>query len=117
MLRRTIMHATVAVMMALAAVSLTAQAPSEQGSRPAYNPPRTPWGDPDLQGLWPGTDMVGVPFERPNQFGTRLFLTEEEFKAREAQADKQAKLDVLEFDLQKPPDDIVALGDVGGVTS
>ena len=29
-----------------------------------YVPLRTPW-DPDLQGIWPSTDMVGVPFERP----------------------------------------------------
>jgi hypothetical protein len=61
--------------------------------------------------------MVGVPFERPAQFGNRLFLTEEEFKAREKQAQRQAEIDVLEFDLTKPPDEIVALGDVGGVTS
>jgi hypothetical protein len=94
---------------------LVAQAP-----RPApapYSPPRTAWGDPDLQGIWPGTDMVGVPFERPQQFGTRLFLTDAELKARQAQAEKQAELDVLEFDLNKPPAEIVALGDVGGVTS
>ena len=30
-----------------------------------YLVPRTPWGDPDLQGLWPGTAMMGVPMERP----------------------------------------------------
>jgi hypothetical protein len=98
----------------LAVVTVSGQAPASGSS---YTPPRTPWGDPDLQGIWPGTDMVGVPFERPAQFGSRLFLTEEEFKAREALADKQAKLDVLDFDLEKPPADIVALGDVGGVTS
>jgi hypothetical protein len=61
--------------------------------------------------------MVGVPFERPAQFGNRLFLTEDEFQAREKQAQRQAEVDVLDFDLQKPPDEIVALGDVGGVTS
>ena len=96
------------------AVTVSAQAPA---SGTPYNPPRTPWGDPDLQGIWPGTDMVSVPFERPKEFGNRLFLTEEEFKAREAQAAKQASLDVLDFDLTKPPAEIVALGDVGGVTS
>ena len=41
----------------------------------------------------------------------------QEFKEREAQASKQAELDVLDFDLEKPPAEIVALGDVGGVTS
>jgi hypothetical protein len=82
-----------------------------------YAPPRTPWGDPDLQGVWPGTDMVGVPFERPEQFGTRLYLTDAELKTREQQASRQEELDVLDFDLQAPPPEIVALGDVGGVTS
>jgi len=96
-------------------VTLSAQAPPPSGS--SYTPPKTPWGDPDLQGIWPGTDMVGVPFERPPQFGNRLFLTEEEFKAREKQAQRQAEVDVLDFDLAKPPAEIVALGDVGGVTS
>jgi hypothetical protein len=105
-----------AAVCAVAAVSLYAQAPS---AAPAalYSPPKTPWGDPDLQGIWPSTDMVGVPFERPRQFGNRLFLTDAEFKSRQAQASKQAVLDVLEFDLEKPPADVVALGDVGGVTS
>jgi hypothetical protein len=99
---------------AVAVVAVSGQAP---GSGTSYNPPKTPWGDPDLQGIWPGTDMVGVPFERPAQFGNRLFLTEEEFKAREKQAQRQAEVDVLDFDLEKPPAEIVALGDVGGVTS
>jgi hypothetical protein len=27
--------------------------------------PRTPWGDPDLQGVWSSDDEAGVPFERP----------------------------------------------------
>ena len=44
--------------------------------------PKTPWGDPDLQGFWPGVDMVGVPLQRPARFGTRNVLTEEEFTKR-----------------------------------
>jgi len=103
----------------LAVVALASTVVSSQGqpAQAPYSPPKTPWGDPDLQGIWPGTDMVGVPFERPEQFGTRLFLTDAELKQREQQAEKQQELDVLDFDLQKPPDEIVALGDVGGVTS
>jgi hypothetical protein len=110
---RTTKALLVAVACAMAASVLSAQAPSSS----TYQPPRTPWGDPDLQGIWPSTDMVGVPFERPQQFGNRLFLTDAEFKARQDQAPKQAELDVLEFDLEKPPAEVVALGDVGGVTS
>lgn len=95
----------------LVALTITAQAQS------TYSPPRTPWGDPDLQGLWPSTDMVGVPFERPEAFGDRLFLTDEELATREAAATQQEELDVLDFDIENPPEEIVALGAVGDGTS
>jgi len=104
--------ALVAACLALTGASLAGQTGSS-----AYDPPRTPWGDPDLQGLWPGTDMVGVPFERPEQFGDRLYLTDQELAERERQAERQEEVDVLDFDLTNPPEEIVALGDVGGVTS
>lgn len=32
--------------------------------------PRTPWGAPDLQGLWPSAPLLSVPFERPVKLGT-----------------------------------------------
>ena len=55
---------------------------------PAYaqhwTPPKTPWGDPDLQGYWPGVAMLGVPLERPNSLGDKANLTEEEFAAQKA---------------------------------
>jgi hypothetical protein len=40
---------------------------------------RTPWGDPDLQGVFTSDDELGVPFERPEQFGTRPMMTDQEF--------------------------------------
>jgi hypothetical protein len=43
----------------------------------SWTPPRTSWGEPDLQGLWPGVEMLGVPFERP--VGEHAILTDEEF--------------------------------------
>ena len=43
---------------------------------------RTPWGDPDLQGEWTSEGEYGVPLERPAQFGTRRFLTDEEYAQR-----------------------------------
>jgi hypothetical protein len=33
--------------------------------------PRTPWGDPDLQGTWTSDGDAGVPFERPSGFGEK----------------------------------------------
>jgi hypothetical protein len=44
-----------------------------------WTPPRTPWGDPDLQGYWPGVAMLGVPLERPASLGDKATLTDEEF--------------------------------------
>ena len=43
---------------------------------------RTSWGDPDLQGEWTSEGEYGVPFERPPQFGTRQFLTDDEYARR-----------------------------------
>ena len=43
-----------------------------------WTPPRTPWGDPDLQGYWPGVAMLGVPLERPSSLGDKATLTDEE---------------------------------------
>jgi hypothetical protein len=40
--------------------------------------PRTAWGDPDLQGMWPVVHLISVPLERPTQYGERLRFTEEE---------------------------------------
>ena len=114
---RIVSGAIVLALVALASAVVSTQGQPASGAQAPYSPPKTPWGDPDLQGIWPGTDSVGVPFERPEKFGTRLYLTDAELKEREQQAEKQQELDVLDFDLQKPPAEIVALGDVGGVTS
>ena len=43
---------------------------------------RTPWGDPDYQGEWTSEGEYGVPFERQAQYGTRAFLTDEEYAKR-----------------------------------
>ena len=37
---------------------------------------RTPWGDPDLQGIW--TDPYQTPLQRPPQFANKEFFTDEE---------------------------------------
>ena len=51
---------------------------------PGYVVPRTPWGDPDIEGKWPSIDMVRVPVQRQARYGTRLFLTPAEAAEREA---------------------------------
>jgi hypothetical protein len=36
-----------------------------------YVPPRTPWGDPDIQGGYSNKDENGIPFERPGNLAGR----------------------------------------------
>jgi len=68
---------------------------------------RTSWGDPDLQGQWTSEGEYGVPFERPQQFGTRQFLTDSEYAARledvRARDEKDlARVDVLSGKVDAP---------------
>jgi hypothetical protein len=114
------MHALVrgigVVVLTLGSVApLAGQTPSSGAS--TYTAPRTPWGDPDLQGVWPGTHMVGVPFERPDRYGDRLVLTDAEFKERQEEAARQRELDLIDVDVENPSAEVVALGDVGDPTS
>jgi hypothetical protein len=64
--RPTIIAAAVLV----AATSVLGQAPARRA------PLRTPWGDPDLQGLW--TNATLTPFERPAAMSGKPVLTEQE---------------------------------------
>jgi len=48
----------------------------------AYTAPRTAWGDPDLTGLWPIDELNGTPVQRPESFGNRRYLTDDEFAER-----------------------------------
>jgi len=47
----------------------------------SYAGPKTPHGDPDLQGVW--TNVTITPLERPAQFATKPFLTSEEARKYE----------------------------------
>jgi len=51
-------------------------------SAAAWTHPMTPWGDPDLQGIWPIDHMNGTPLQRPEAFGERRLLTDQEFAER-----------------------------------
>jgi hypothetical protein len=53
----------------------------------AWTPPRTPWGDPDLQGAW--TTQTTTPLERPARFGERALLSEEEVAELQREADSR----------------------------
>ena len=57
-----------------------APGPTEKDQAARWTPPKTPWGDPDLQGIW--DSRSGVPLERSAAFGTRELLTEQEAMER-----------------------------------
>ena len=59
-------------------------------------PPRTPWGDPDLQGIWTGSTLT--PLERPRDLAGKEFLTEEEAAALEQRADQNRFVERLPRD-------------------
>jgi hypothetical protein len=59
-------------------------APEAQSGATAWEQ-RTPWGDPDLRGMWPIGHLTGVPLQRPADLGERRELTDEELAARTQQ--------------------------------
>jgi len=60
---------------------------------------RTSWGDPDLQGEWTSEGEFGVPFERPAEFGSRAFLTDEEYAKRMADVQQRDERDLKAVDV------------------
>jgi hypothetical protein len=72
------MDTRITLTIAAAVVALTV---STSGA-PSTWAARTPWGDPDYQGEWTSEGEYGVPFERAAQYGSRAFLTNEEYAKR-----------------------------------
>ena len=58
--------------------------------------PRTPWGDPDLRGMWPVDYLAATPRERPPEIGARTEWTEEEYRERFSQAEQRAGLEAAQ---------------------
>jgi len=70
--------------LALTLLTVCIAAPlAAQSARP-WAPPKTPDGQPDLQGVW--TNPTITPFERPRELAGKEFLTEKEVKDLEARA-------------------------------
>ena len=92
-----------AMLVGIAALSMLA-APIAAQQRPAnsnastWTPPKTLWGDPDLQGIYTSDDYISnVPFARAAQYGTRLYLTDEEVAAQQARVQTAAQNALQEF--------------------
>ena len=97
---------------AVLAGSASAQAPPPAAAGQWVHP-TTPWGEPDLQGIWPSANIAGTPFERAADLGERATLTAAEFAKRQQEfAANEARVRSTLGDGAKvaPPDD----GDTGG---
>src|SRR6059036_2477351 len=83
-MRMTRIGALVCAAGLVAAIPLAAQTSSRAGTASAKTAavPRTPWGDPDLQGTWSTDDLRGVPLQRPDEFAGRAELSDQEFTQR-----------------------------------
>lgn len=62
---------------------------SALATAPVSGQTRTPWGDPDLQGIW--INDVVTPLERPPGVGDRALLTEEELAEAAAANDRRQR--------------------------
>ena len=103
----------ISALVAMAAIAL-GQAASSQAKAPAadkgsaakkvtatpaatsWTQPKTPWGDPDVQGTWTSDDCIGTPLNRPANLGDRLYYTEQELATRQANLERQLQNDLVE---------------------
>jgi len=108
---------TVGALAILGAIWFTSSPAATQSpaSRVSGASPRTPWGDPDLQGTWTSEAELSVPFERARELGERQTLTDAEFAQRQSQTQKQLDSDNSDFDLETA--DTSNAGQVGSATS
>lgn len=98
------------LLLSLATVLIPASLLAQSGNYPV---PRTEWGQPDLHGVW--NFVSSTPLERPEQFGTREFLTPEEVaEARARQAEMRAQADAAEAELIVDPEAPPAGESTGG---
>jgi len=67
---------------AAAAPTVPAEQTAASVTQRNWRAPKFSWGHANLEGTFTSRDMGGIPLQRPDQFGTRQFLTPEEFQAR-----------------------------------
>ena len=76
--------AILVVLMSVPIEPAAAQTSNAGKSTKAFVPPKTPWGEPDLQGLY--SNKTITPLERPAQFANAAELTEEQIAELEGRA-------------------------------
>jgi hypothetical protein len=100
-MKRLVLAATAAIGLAVLPVAVSGQSAAAPplvitayGGKPPAKPyvaPKTPWGDPDLQGVWSSDDNDGIPMSRQQQFGDRLYQNDDEYATRTQNIERAAK--------------------------
>src|SRR5262245_29436337 len=57
-----------------------------------WTPPRTVWGDPDLQGTYTNKDESGIPFERSNRFEGKALADVDDVELAELIRERQKQI-------------------------
>jgi hypothetical protein len=70
MITAAIVATAVGAVISVSVTGTSAQAPAASGTTAA---PKTPWGEPDLQGIW--TDEFDTPLQRPAKYADQEFFT------------------------------------------
>jgi hypothetical protein len=73
--------ATIWLTVGVAGQESTSQTSTFKVPEATYSPPKLPWGDPDLQGVW--DNHSNVPMQRAANLGLKKTYTDEELKRRE----------------------------------
>ena len=95
------MHALAAIVTIALFAAATGHAQQRQAGRAGYAPPRTPWGHPDIEGVYTNKDEANIPLERPDALKGRSI---EEFSAADlaalakAAADQVTLIDLVALD-------------------
>src|SRR6266850_598692 len=93
MSRRFLVSICILTIILLATLSVAGQAPATgakaQPAAKAYKAPRTPDGQPDLQGYW--TNATYVPLERPNGVTKEFYSKEEAVQLEKRAAERETE--------------------------
>jgi len=93
MMKRIVVMGALSVAIALGQNASPAAAKPKPAAAKAkagtYVPPKTSWGEPDLQGMWPLNHLIAVGLQRPARLGNKAYLTDEEVAAAQSAADQR----------------------------
>ena len=71
-----------------------AAAKAKPATTSTFTAPKTPWGEPDLQGTWPLNHLISVGLQRAARYGDKAFLTDDEVsKAQTALDARNSRFD------------------------